>query len=130
MLCRFYLVHTVALCSPVTRAVEPGGLGGLPIFDLCTDNRLLHSLSRNPPHQIVFLFHRHSPVILCHYVVQVLFSAYCSIGFTSHIVSLCCAGSQDAFHCYGAPLHCCTAHVPALMEVCVHTCMCSLTPSH
>ena len=111
---------------------------------------------------------------ISHYVVQVLFGAYCNIVFTSHkgggtgwggvakappifdrrfvriiscftashasppncisvlppltnhTVSLRCAGSQDAFHCYGAPLHCCTTHAPALMEVCVRTCMCSL----
>ena len=105
MLFRFYLVHTVALCSPVTRAAEPGGLGGPPIFDLCMDNRLLRSLSRKPP-----LPHR----------------IFAPPPLTDHIVSSCCAGSQDAFHCYGAPLHCCTAHAPALMEVCVRTCMCSL----
>ena len=60
-----------------------------------------------------------SPIILYHYVMQVLFGAHCSIVFTSYIVPLCYAGSKDAFHCYGAPLHCCTAHAPALMEVCV-----------
>ena len=57
---------------------------------------------------------------LCHCIVQVLFSAHSNIVFAS----LHCAGSKDAFHCYGASLRFCTVHAPALMEVCA--CMCSL----
>ena len=78
--------------------------------------------------------------ILCNCIVQVLFGAHSNVVFSycvialcrfhlvhtlmclNHFVSLHCAGSKDAFHCYGASLCFCIAHAPALMEVCACTC--------